>query len=313
MFVPEAGKAAANAGPDGSVGGLGTKGSINSGPQLSGLVRVEKKAKVDANGDIAMTTETDVETVKVAQETEDERALKVLLAEARGERSADDGPAIAAIPSDADDWKAPADEGEAYRRDVLRRPESATLEDYERVPVEQFGEALLRGMGWKPGQPASRTRQGPIQPYLPQQRPALLGLGAKERDLVDDGSIKIGKFKSRPDKRYVPIAKVSKDDGRRSGTGSRRSSRSPDPDRRRDRDRNDDKDRERRRRDEPEPDRDRRKRDYDSDRDRRRDRDGERDSRKRDDRDYDGRRERSSELDKDRYRSSAKDRDRERR
>ncbi len=214
MFVPEAGKAAANAGPDGSVGGLGTKGSINSGPQLSGLVRVEKEAKVDANGDIAMTTETNVETVEVAQETEDERALKVLLAEARGEKSADDGPAIAAIPSDADDWKAPADEGEAYRRDVLRRPDSATMEDYERVPVEQFGEALLRGMGWKPGQPASRTRQGPIQPYLPQQRPALLGLGAKERDLVDDGSIKIGKFKSRLDKRYVPNSESFERKGR---------------------------------------------------------------------------------------------------
>jgi hypothetical protein len=28
----------------------------------------------------------------------------------------------------------------------------ASLEDYERVPIEAFGAALLRGMGWKEGE-----------------------------------------------------------------------------------------------------------------------------------------------------------------
>jgi hypothetical protein len=32
----------------------------------------------------------------------------------------------------------------------------STLEDYEDVPVEEFGAALLRGMGWKDGQGIGR-------------------------------------------------------------------------------------------------------------------------------------------------------------
>ena len=27
----------------------------------------------------------------------------------------------------------------------------STLEDYEQVPIEKYGEAMLRGMGWQPG------------------------------------------------------------------------------------------------------------------------------------------------------------------
>lgn len=32
-----------------------------------------------------------------------------------------------------------------------------TEEDYEQVPVKQFGLALLRGMGWKDGDGVGRT------------------------------------------------------------------------------------------------------------------------------------------------------------
>ena len=32
------------------------------------------------------------------------------------------------------------------------RPEESTIEDYEEVPLEQFGMAMLRGMGWKEGE-----------------------------------------------------------------------------------------------------------------------------------------------------------------
>ena len=27
----------------------------------------------------------------------------------------------------------------------------STLEDYERIPIDAFGVAMLRGMGWQPG------------------------------------------------------------------------------------------------------------------------------------------------------------------
>jgi len=42
---------------------------------------------------------------------------------------------------------------EGYEEDsylnVSLRPEQSNLEDYERIPIDQFGMAMLRGMGWK--------------------------------------------------------------------------------------------------------------------------------------------------------------------
>jgi len=35
----------------------------------------------------------------------------------------------------------------------------ATEDNYEKVPVEQFGLALLRGMGWKDGEGVGRTQR----------------------------------------------------------------------------------------------------------------------------------------------------------
>ena len=35
--------------------------------------------------------------------------------------------------------------------DVSRRAEVSTMDDYDNVPIEQYGLAMLRGMGWKPG------------------------------------------------------------------------------------------------------------------------------------------------------------------
>ena len=81
------------------------------------------------------------------------------------------------------------------QRFAMRPREGWTLADYERVPVSQFGAALLRGMGWKEGTAASRKNKGPVEPYLPQSRPALLGIGAKEKEVLDDGSQKKGKGK----------------------------------------------------------------------------------------------------------------------
>lgn len=39
------------------------------------------------------------------------------------------------------------------KMDVSLRPEESKLEDYEKIPVENFGLAMLRGMGWKEGDP----------------------------------------------------------------------------------------------------------------------------------------------------------------
>lgn len=211
-YVPESAKA--QTGADGSVGGLGTRETINTGPVLSGL-QVKAKREVVLNGieeDVMM--EEDVKE-EIVEETEEQRALRALLAEANGEEPGDVFvPTIPAIS-----------ETDALKQDVEELPEVATLDDYERVPVSQFGAAMLRGMGWKEGQAASRKGKGIVEPYIPASRPALLGIGAKEQEVYDDGS-KSSKYKNRkPERRYVPVLKQDREPSDRSD--SRRRSRSP--------------------------------------------------------------------------------------
>ncbi|EPY84551.1 G patch domain and KOW motifs-containing protein isoform 2 [Camelus ferus] len=54
-------------------------------------------------------------------------------------------------------------------------PEEA---DYEAVPVEAYGLAMLRGMGWKPGEGIGRTFNQVVKPRVNALRPKGLGLGA---------------------------------------------------------------------------------------------------------------------------------------
>ena len=211
QYVPPA--AAAVTGKDGSVGGLGTKDTINSGPVLSGL-QLKQKAIISVVEEVKIVE--DSQDVKMEIESEDQKALRAILAEANGESQ--DGLLIDIIPT-------PVSEADALKQDVDELPDAATLDDYARVPVSQFGAALLRGMGWKEGTSASRKPgKGLIEPYLPSARPSLLGLGAKEQEVYDDGSKKGGKSK-RPDRRYVPVIKQERSDT--PSNGSRDRSRSP--------------------------------------------------------------------------------------
>lgn len=54
-------------------------------------------------------------------------------------------------------------------------PEEA---DYEAVPVEAYGLAMLRGMGWKPGKGIGNTFSQVVKPRVNSIRPKGLGLGA---------------------------------------------------------------------------------------------------------------------------------------
>ncbi len=277
QYVPASGQA--RIGADGSVGGLGTKDSINSGPVLSGLQMRKKVVKVEQ--DVGQEMEAQMEDVTM-EETEDQKALRAILA---GDTEGIDGPQVDIIPT-------PVSEDDAYKQDIDELPDPATLADYSRVPVSQFGAAMLRGMGWKEGTAATRKGgKGMVEPYLPEARPALLGIGAKEQEVYDDGSGKKNGNR-RPDRRYVPVVKMSKDENGekrrdrsvspRRGHDSSRSSRRNSPDRYDDR-----RSSKSSRRDD----------DYVRESSRKRDREGDRDydrgDRRRDDRDRDRRRERS--------------------
>ncbi|OAA53402.1 hypothetical protein ISF_08755 [Cordyceps fumosorosea ARSEF 2679] len=71
-----------------------------------------------------------------------------------------------------------ATEDDAYARDVSAAGAAPTLADYDAMPVEEFGAALLRGMGW------DGTTRGGSKP--PKRRQNRLGLGAKELDDAEE-------------------------------------------------------------------------------------------------------------------------------
>ena len=89
-------------------------------------------------------------------------------------------PAAAAQPS------RPSFGGRAPRggKDAEDLPEVATLAQYEAMPVEDFGLAMLRGMGWKKGMAVGRSGKGPAAPVEYLKRPDKLGLGADPNTLA---------------------------------------------------------------------------------------------------------------------------------
>ena len=281
MYVPPAGQA--GTGADGSVGGLGTRDTINSGPQVEGL-QLRKRARLD---DMAVEPESSAVTSQEQQpeETEDQRAIRALLASTEG-GDGHEAPMVDVIPlTNGDPARRGPTEDDAFKQDIDELPREATLSDYERVPVAQFGAALLRGMGWKPGEPASRNKKrGIVEPWLPSSRPALLGIGAKEREVFDDGSS--GRRKpSRPERKYVPLLRKESSDGSPSVSQppSRSASRRASPSERERRDESDTSDRRRDRDRERDRDRNRERDGWDRDRksERERDRDRHRDGRDR--------------------------------
>ncbi|KAI8923300.1 DExH-box splicing factor binding site-domain-containing protein [Entophlyctis helioformis] len=145
----------------------------------------------DASADAASQEATaDVDMMDAVPEgTIEEQAMRALVAEADG--TAPKGPKTAihmpllvqnAVPG-LDHLESDVDK---YRHDVAMRPEESSLDDYKRVPIEDFGEAMLRGMGWVEGKAVGKNGKGLIAPIVAKPRPRLLGLGAKPAPEVEE-------------------------------------------------------------------------------------------------------------------------------
>ncbi|KAG6004524.1 hypothetical protein E4U21_001022 [Claviceps maximensis] len=161
-------------------------------------------------------------------------------------------------------------EDEVYKRDAASAGAASTLEDYEAMPVEEFGAALLRGMGWNGDATGPKVKEV-------RRRPNRLGLGAKELKDAEDlgGWNQMGhtaKAKTRP-----RLADYRREESRRKEERGREDSYKKERERERDRERGGDRrDRDRDRDRYRERDRDHRYRDERRDRDR----DGHRDRRR---------------------------------
>uniref|UniRef100_A0A8B9JM23 G-patch domain and KOW motifs-containing protein n=1 Tax=Astyanax mexicanus TaxID=7994 RepID=A0A8B9JM23_ASTMX len=86
------------------------------------------------------------------------------------------------------------EDGDQIKVDL--RPESSTEADYDRVPVQAYGMAMLKGMGWKEGEGIGRTFKQDVKPIEHQLRPKGLGLGADlsaVKDLQPSGPRRIPK------------------------------------------------------------------------------------------------------------------------
>ncbi|KAI5459917.1 DExH-box splicing factor binding site-domain-containing protein [Mariannaea sp. PMI_226] len=149
-------------------------------------------------------------------------------------------------------------ETDAFKRDVQQAGEVSTLEDYESMPVEEFGAALLRGMGWD-----GKPRGAKVKEV--KRRPNRLGLGAKElKEDEDLGAWNQGKKPRRP-----RLNEYRREESQRKESRRHEGSYKQERERERERDRHGHRDRPR--------DRDRdRDRDYDRHRDRHRDYDRDR-------------------------------------
>jgi ribosomal protein L24 len=78
-------------------------------------------------------------------------------------------------------------EEERIALDVEQRPDEASLDDYERVPVEEFGAGMLRGMGWKGlGDPIGGIVKANVEPVTFAPRGERMGLGASFAKVKDN-------------------------------------------------------------------------------------------------------------------------------
>jgi hypothetical protein len=118
-----------------------------------------------------------IQPVKVL--TEDEVALQALLDGDSGERKTN-----AVIIQSANARPQGIDEADDFKADVASRPDNPTLDEYAAMPVEEFGLAMLRGMGQK------RKANGEMMNYkstngdkktpkIREARQGYLGIGAK--------------------------------------------------------------------------------------------------------------------------------------
>ena len=114
--------------------------------------------------------------------TEEEKAAKELLKESKAWQEAQDQAKNPndnlVIQSQANANNGLDSEKAIFEADLESRPDVSTADDYEKIPVQGFGMALLKGMGFKDKEGIGGFRKAKIECLDPVIRPKGLGLGA---------------------------------------------------------------------------------------------------------------------------------------
>lgn len=164
---------------------------INGEVPAFGLTFVKKGEDIQMVDAQEGTATTVLAQVKTIARTKDEEAMEALIGNGKKKSTL-----VIGNTSEADlmisgrGVAVDIGEEDAFKSDVASRPDSASLEDYAAVPVDEIGAALLRGMGWN-GELESEKGKGPAKKSkIPERRAALLGIGAKE--VPGDVAIELG-------------------------------------------------------------------------------------------------------------------------
>ena len=182
--------------------------------KVSGLEFLKRDEEGDTSMSEGRAPHEHPERAAQTTRTADDEAMEALLGDEKKSTLQ-----ISATQTDRRNGSAPQpayddyeNEDDRFKADVASRPDVASLEDYAAVPVEEFGAAMLRGMGWKAGEAIGKRRAGVAamsKPRNPERRPALLGIGAKEvpGGVGDEFGAwgKVAKGKRKTDLAYIPV------------------------------------------------------------------------------------------------------------
>lgn len=139
--------------------------------------------KAQKQADQSKTESEEVPNIN-AELTLEEQAVKEILADANASKSQQGGSTENGegrnIPLLVQN-KVPEGFETDEKVDASLRAEEPTMDDYESVPIEEYGLAMLRGMGWNPGKPIGARCTSIAKPIEAVLRPRGLGLGAESK------------------------------------------------------------------------------------------------------------------------------------
>ncbi|XP_058789871.1 G-patch domain and KOW motifs-containing protein isoform X2 [Phymastichus coffea] len=121
------------------------------------------------NGNVQLM---EIDSVKIKEEPKDPEAIEPITLEQQAAQEI-----LADLKEEENKSKEQTSFTVPMADDDLKGREESTLEDYEKIPIEAFGMAMLRGMGWKAEEGVGKNAKV-VAPSIPEVRPKGMGLGA---------------------------------------------------------------------------------------------------------------------------------------